>query len=152
MSVSNGLKALIGVAALLAAPQAFAQATAVTLNAPGDVIPGGASAQTAGDTSRWVTDADYPPEARAAGESGEVGFVVMVDDSGMVSDCRVTRSSGSKALDKATCRLMRKRARFLAARDGRNEPTSARWESSVTWSLWREVRPADPAGEAGPAT
>lgn len=134
----TGSKLLVAAAALIAAPCAAAQTVAMN---PTPVIRGGAGLMPVGDSSRWITEADYPAEARAARESGEVAFVVTVDDAGLVSDCRVTRSSGSKLLDKTTCRLMRQRARFVAARDQDNEPTSASWAGSVTWSLWQEVPP-----------
>ena len=144
MSVSKGWAALIGAAALLAAPQALAQTrVVVTPNAPKDVIQGGSAVQVAGDPSGWVTDADYPEAARAARESGEVGFAVTVDDSGMVSECRVTKSSGSKSLDSATCKLIRRRGRFIAARNADNEPVSSSWGSVVQWNLWQEFKPAD---------
>src|SRR5215218_8767555 len=64
-------------------------------------------------------DQDYPAEAVAAREQGSVGFALDVGPNGRVSDCTVTSSSGSAALDGTTCRLMISRARFTPATDAR---------------------------------
>ena len=41
-----------------------------------------------------------------------------------MTDCSVTSSSGSSALDQATCRILRSRARFTPARDSSGNPTT----------------------------
>jgi len=134
----------LGAAALLTAGQAFAQTTVQYLPGPNDLIRGGANLTPAGDPSSWIRDADYPAAAKAARQSGVVGFVLTVDGDGTVSDCTVTQSSGSKLLDSTTCRLLSRRARFVAARNSENEPASARWASRISWTL--------PAGPDSPKT
>ncbi|HYD36402.1 MAG TPA: energy transducer TonB, partial [Allosphingosinicella sp.] len=54
---------------------------------------------------------------------------------GRVTDCTVTASSGSAALDSATCRLMKQRARFTPARDSDGHPTSDSVSNAIRWVL-----------------
>lgn len=77
---------------------------------------------------------DYPAAARAAGEQGVVRFKLAVGSNGRVTDCTVTASSGSSALDGATCRILRSRARFTPARDSEGRPTADSAAGEVTWS------------------
>jgi protein TonB len=136
MRFRGTLKAALGAAALLTAQQACAQvATVQYLPGPSELIRSGANATPAGDPANWVSDADYPVAAKAARQSGVVGFVLTIDGDGSVSDCTVTQSSGSKLLDSTTCKLISRRARFVAARDSENEPAAARWASRISWTL-----------------
>jgi protein TonB len=54
---------------------------------------------------------------------------------GRVEACTVTYSSGSSALDFATCRLMRSRARFTPAIDSHGNPAVATFSQDVEWKL-----------------
>ena len=47
----------------------------------------------------------------------------------------MTSSSGSAALDQATCRIMRSRARFTPAHDDHGQPTSDNVSSRIRWVL-----------------
>jgi len=67
---------------------------------------------------------DYPPSAQRNEESGTVRVQLTVGPNGRVTACSVTSSSGSSALDSATCRLLSSRARFTPARDSDGNPTS----------------------------
>lgn len=70
--------------------------------------------------SRYVSISDdYPAAALRNNEQGRVAFALAIDANGRVNGCRITRSSGSAALDAATCRIMRARARYTPARDAR---------------------------------
>ena len=80
---------------------------------------------------------DYPPEALRNREHGTVAFRLTIGADGLVSDCTVTSSSRSAALDEATCRLLRERARYRPARDAAGNPTTGSDEGSVTWTLPR---------------
>lgn len=46
-------------------------------------------------------DAPYPPEAKAAGVEGTVGLAITIDETGAVTEVRVSRSSGVPAFDEA---------------------------------------------------
>src|SRR5918998_14963 len=52
------------------------------------------------------SDEDYPASAVRAGEAGATGFRLEVGPNGRVTNCSVTSSSGSSALDSTTCRLL----------------------------------------------
>lgn len=60
---------------------------------------------------------DYPSSALRNDEEGIVRARLIVGVDGQVRDCTVVRSSGSTALDGATCDIFIRRARFEPARD-----------------------------------
>jgi protein TonB len=119
-------------------------AQAQTVLQPDPIFQHGAMAQPAGDPSQWISVKDYPAAALSAHEAGVVAFKLEIDAAGSASDCTVTASSGSKILDRTTCSLMMRRARFIAGRNLRGEPMGATWRSAVRWSLPEGV-PAAPA-------
>ncbi|HST35409.1 MAG TPA: energy transducer TonB [Allosphingosinicella sp.] len=80
---------------------------------------------------------DYPRGALAARREGEVGYELTIGTSGRVSNCRVTRSSGDVALDAATCRVLRERARYIPARDLQGGTTEGVDAGSHAWRLPR---------------
>ena len=85
--------------------------------------------------SLYVRNGDYPPGALRRYEQGVVGFDLDVSAEGRVTDCRVTASSGSEDLDLATCRIMRRRARFDPARDAQGNRVPDRHSSRLAWQL-----------------
>lgn len=78
---------------------------------------------------------DYPPAARRARRAGVVGYTLYVDWHGRVTECEVTRSSGSPALDNATCALLQARARFTPARDASGNAVSDEFAGQYAWRL-----------------
>ncbi|HEY0117027.1 MAG TPA: TonB family protein [Allosphingosinicella sp.] len=66
---------------------------------------------------------DMPEALREAGFRGTVWVIYRVEASGGVTGCRVTRSSGSRALDSTTCRLIEQRFRFRPSRDALGRPS-----------------------------
>ena len=84
--------------------------------------------------SLFSTD-DYPPSALRSGESGTTGFRLDVGADGRVTNCTVTSSSGSSALDSATCRLLTRRARFTPARDSTGATTTGVHNSRIVWRI-----------------
>lgn len=76
----------------------------------------------------WVSADDYPPSALRAREEGTTRIRFRVDDTGRVAQCDIIQSSGSKALDDATCRAVSRRGRVAAG-----QPQSV--EHSVVWKL-----------------
>ncbi len=58
-----------------------------------------------------IGPSDYPDRAYRARTTGVVGLRFVVAPDGYVSDCAVTRSSGSRELDDTTCRLILRRFR-----------------------------------------
>ena len=78
---------------------------------------------------------DYPAAALRGNDQGTTGFSLTIGANGRVEACSVTSSSGSAALDQATCRILRSRARYTPARDQNGNPTSGRDSGRVTWRL-----------------
>ena len=91
--------------------------------------------QPRGNPGSWATDADYPPSALRAEESGVTGFRLEVGPDGRVTNCTVTSSSGSGTLDDATCRLVTRRARFSPAEDASGNKIAATYSNRITWRI-----------------
>ena len=92
-------------------------------------------ARARANLASYVSDSDYPASAMRNEESGTTRFRLTVGPDGRVTNCVVTSSSGSAALDAATCRIMRSRARVTPARDQFNQPTTDSVSSAITWRL-----------------
>lgn len=94
--------------------------------------------------ARWLSggirDTDYPdgPYRRRVGGTVHLRFTVA--PTGRVSDCVVTRSSGSRELDSVTCRLIMARFRYRPARDAEGRPIAERVVGEHVW----EVAPEPP--------
>jgi protein TonB len=93
------------------------------------------AARAKANLASYVSNDDYPAAAIRGEEQGTTKFRLTVGPDGRVSGCTVTASSGSSALDSATCRLMRSRARFSPARNSDGQPTGDTVASSIRWVL-----------------
>ncbi|HYJ52077.1 MAG TPA: energy transducer TonB, partial [Allosphingosinicella sp.] len=87
--------------------------------------------------STYLRPSDYPREAIRRREQGRVEFELTVSPEGVPSACRILASSGSAALDDATCRIMYDRPRFTPARDAEGRPTTDTVRSAIHWVLPR---------------
>jgi periplasmic protein TonB len=89
---------------------------------------------------RWIgggiTDADYPRAALKAGASGTVGLRFVVGVDGRVSSCTITRSSGNRDLDETTCKLIRKRFRYVPSKDAAGRPYADTVTGEHRWDLY----------------
>jgi len=83
----------------------------------------------------WVSDTDYPPDALARSAEGIVGFRLVVDPQGQVSDCKIERSSGDESLDAQTCAIMTSRPRFHPARNREGRPVIDVVRSRIRWQI-----------------
>jgi protein TonB len=86
---------------------------------------------------------DYPPAA--GGVAGTTRVLLDVASMGRVTACRVLASSGTAALDAATCRILASRARFTPAMDSTGMPVAASFEASIGWSPPPTFTRLDPA-------
>jgi protein TonB len=83
---------------------------------------------------------DYPAASLRAGEQGEVKLEITVATDGRVGGCAVLRSSGFARLDRTTCQLLARRARFWPALAADGTPVvgvllhKARWTLPPEWS------------------
>ncbi|WP_445192154.1 energy transducer TonB [Sphingomonas sp. Tas61C01] len=112
---------------------------------------GGAGDGDGGTPLRLVSgsleDRDYPRAALAAGIEGVVGLRFVVGIKGRVSDCVVTRSSGDRGLDEATCRLIEQRLRYRPTLDSRGRPIPDIVTGEHRWTLHRRDDDRDDDGE-----
>lgn len=85
----------------------------------------------------YIADSDYPSSAIRRGEEGTVQFQLDISPQGLAVNCRVIQSSGSPALDNATCRILVERARFTPARNAAGNPVPDTVTSRIRWMLPR---------------
>jgi protein TonB len=88
-----------------------------------------------GDVSKWISNRDYPNDARVAGEEGMVGFRIDIDTQGQPTACTITASTGSASLDRRTCDVLMRRARFTPHYDVNDVPIASRWNQRFRWAL-----------------
>lgn len=105
------------------APVAVAEAARCTPAAP----------KPKGNPGSWVTD--YPSRALREEREGTTSFVLEVDPSGRVASCTITASSGSADLDEATCKSVRRRARFSPGIDAQCKPVGGKYSNRVQWRI-----------------
>lgn len=79
--------------------------------------------------------ADYPAEARAERRQGTSVVLLTVGTSGRVTDCTVSRTSGSLDLDQHACALSISRMRFKPAVAADGNPVQATYQYAVGWRL-----------------
>jgi protein TonB len=90
-----------------------------------------------------LRDGDYPRGLGEAGIEGTVSVRYTVELDGRVTDCRVTRSSGSAALDETTCRLIEQRFRFAPSRDRAGRPVRSQIVENHSWIVHDEPAEAE---------
>jgi TonB family protein len=110
------------------------------------------TAKPIGSPGTWIPRDGYPAAALASGEQGRVSFTLSIDETGRVSECKVTKSSESPLLDETTCNFMTANGRFEVARDKKNKPTPSQWSSSMMWKLENPPPAPEPIGAASPTT
>lgn len=96
---------------------------------------------------RWVSgyigNRDYPRAAIEARAQGTLLLTFIAQADGRVGGCRITRSSGNRALDETTCRLITRRFRYRPALDGDGNPVPTRIDGEHEWTLAPEREPID---------
>ena len=96
------------------------------------------TAKAKGDLHSLFSTDDYPASSLRNEEQGTTAVRITVGTDGRVADCQVTQSSGSAALDAATCSIIRRRAKYTPAR---NDDGSAAMGSDAVRIKW--VVPAE---------
>jgi protein TonB len=90
-----------------------------------------------------IGGSDYPESAYRRRIMGVVGLSFVVAPSGRVSQCTVTRSSGSRELDSTTCRLIVRRFRYRPALDAVGRPISSVVRGQHEWEIGPEPPPTE---------
>jgi protein TonB len=93
------------------------------------------SARAKGSLVGLFSSDDYPNSALSANEQGTTAVRLTIGTDGRVSACDITQSSGSSALDNATCNILRRRARFSPAMDSNGQPTTDTYSQRITWKV-----------------
>ncbi len=88
-----------------------------------------------GNLQGLIRNDDYPQSAIEADQQGSVTVVLTIGSNGRVSGCSVASSSGSRALDSTTCRVLTSRARFTPAQDSSGNPTTGTVRQQIKWVL-----------------
>ncbi|MCW3848439.1 energy transducer TonB [Sphingomonas sp. LB-2] len=86
-----------------------------------------------GRQENLMTPDDYPGSAIRTQTSGTVTVRLTVTAYGYASDCAVIASSGSEVLDKATCGIYSRRARFEPALDAQGRATAGSYGFTKQW-------------------
>ncbi|MGB3711231.1 MAG: energy transducer TonB [Erythrobacter sp.] len=95
--------------------------------------PVGASPK--GNPGGWISNRDYRSSWINRGYAGTAGFALTIDAKGRIAQCAITRSTGHSVLDKATCDLLERRAKFNPAKDSEGKAVSGTYRNSVTWKI-----------------
>lgn len=93
------------------------------------------------DFNTYFSIDDYPLRELHRGVEGDVGYNLVIGPDGRVSDCTVTASSGSRALDAATCRILQSRARYSPARNALGAAVSGQDSGVISWRIPPGDRP-----------
>jgi TonB family protein len=81
----------------------------------------------------WYSFDDYPQKAFDRQWKGNAKFEVLVAPDGRPAACTITQSSGYDVLDRQTCWVVMKRARFTSARGPDGAPVFGTYRSVVFW-------------------
>ena len=101
---------------------------------PPRIEPAGARA----DLRSYFSTDDYPSRALRNEEEGSVRATLTVGTNGRVTACSISQSSGSSALDDATCRILERRARFTPATDSTGAKVVDTVQTpTITWRIPR---------------
>ena len=93
------------------------------------------AAKAKGNLPALFSTDDYPQSAIRNEEQGTTAVRMTIGADGRVSDCSITQSSGSSALDNATCNILRRRARFTPAKDQAGNPITDTVSQRIRWEL-----------------
>jgi TonB family protein len=88
-----------------------------------------------GNPSAWFPADAYPLEAKAKGMQGRTEFKLELDPKGRITECDISKSSGSPLLDSTTCALLVTNARFKPAVNASGQPVAGEWHSAMVWQL-----------------
>ncbi|HET7577567.1 MAG TPA: energy transducer TonB [Sphingomicrobium sp.] len=89
-----------------------------------------------GDLRTLFSGDDYPASAQSAGAEGTARATLTISAQGQVVGCDITQSTGNRALDSATCSILRRRAKFTPARDSNGNATTDTVQTpSIVWRL-----------------
>ena len=77
----------------------------------------------------------YPSDSLQRREEGTVGYRVEVDKRGELRTCEVTRSSGFRSLDSATCALLIRNGRFKTRTNAEGRKVQYLHDGQIVWKI-----------------
>lgn len=83
----------------------------------------------------WITTNDYPDRDLRRGNEGSGSYRLTIGTNGRVTGCEMTSSTGHRSLDRQTCRVIRRVARFSPATDTTGARVTGTYTGSVTWQI-----------------
>lgn len=83
----------------------------------------------------WVSAAEYPTHLLARSSQALIRYRLMVDIEGNPSGCFVQSSIGDAQFSKATCDLLKKRARFFPARSKDGSSVAWYYVGGISWMV-----------------
>ncbi len=112
-------------------PIAASYSTRMTWSLPPLELP----AATPASRGPWMTHDDYPASENRQGHVGSLSFILLVSPAGLPARCTIAVSSGYPVLDKATCDILMRRARFSPAISVTGKATHGYYFGKFRWSL-----------------
>ncbi len=113
-----------GLSVILAMAMAGQEASATSEPRPTPIGP-----------TNWLTDDNYPTKSFAQHASGTTNFLLRVDATGKVTDCRIAQTSGFLDLDQTTCAVLLVRSKFRPAQDANGTAIVSVYKGSFTWKF-----------------
>ena len=92
-------------------------------------------ARPANDRGSWLSQSDYKRAWTRAQMEGRAQYRLSIGTTGRVENCAIVSGTGHDALDRATCDLIGRRARFEPARNGDGKPVAGTYTGTVEWRL-----------------
>ena len=93
------------------------------------------SARPRNGPTGWITNDDYPRAGITRELEGVAGYRLVIGSDGRVDECQITGSTGHTVLDRATCQLIERRARFEPATDQTGRTVVGTYDGQVTWDI-----------------
>ena len=90
-------------------------------------------ALVAGEADTLISQDAFPAELRGQGIQTSVVVAVGVSPLGRATGCSIATSSGYEALDRLTCDIFMRRARFTPAVDATGQPVAGSMSRRVSW-------------------
>lgn len=84
---------------------------------------------------RYASPSDYPTPALSRGVEGDTYALIDVGTDGRASNCRIIRTSGNDEIDRTTCMIVTKRARYQPAKDATGKPVPAPYFLGFRWEI-----------------
>jgi TonB family protein len=123
--------ALMGIAMLVVLTSVL---TALSLSGADAPAPSNSRpARSTQNPSSLFMPADYPTEALARRAQGATRYRLQISEIGRAEKCDIEGSSGSAALDQATCQVMISRSRFYPALDVAGRPVASIFTGTIRW-------------------